>query len=182
MYDAINKGIKIATGDIIGILNSDDEYSDNNVVDIIAQTFKSNLNLESVFGDVSFINSNNKIVRHYKAKYWKPFFFYFGIMPPHPTFYCKRNLFDKYGVYRIDFEIASDYEMLLRLLYIKKISYKYLPLNLVTMKIGGKSTNSIISNIKINKEILKASKMNNLRTNLFLIYFKYLYRIFEIKF
>jgi hypothetical protein len=182
MYDAINKGIKIATGDIIGILNSDDEYSDKGVIALIAMSFQKNLNLESVFGDISFINSKNKIVRYYKSKHWRPFFFYFGIMPAHPSFYCKRDLFEKYGMYRIDFQIAADYEMLLRLLLIKKISYKYLPHNFVTMKVGGKSTNGIITNFKINNEILKASKINNIKTNLFLIYLKYIYRIFEIKF
>lgn len=181
MYDAINKGIKIASGEIIGILNSDDEFNMHNVIDLIAKTFKNNLSLESVFGDVSFINTNSKITRYYNSKLWKPFFFYFGIMPPHPSFYCKKELFDKYGLYRTDLEIASDYEMLLRLLYTKKISYKYLPFNFVTMKIGGKSTNGIKSNIKINNEILKASKINKLKTNLFFIYLKYLYRIFEIK-
>jgi hypothetical protein len=100
-------------------------------------------------------------------------------MPPHPTFYCKRTIFEKYGSYRNDFKIAADYELLIRFLLVNKISYEYIPKILVTMSLGGVSTKNLSSNLKINKEVLRACKLNNLNTNLIKLYTKYFFKIKE---
>ena len=154
MYEAINKGIQIATGDIIGLLNSDDTFTNNKIIEQIAFEFTQYSDLDSIIGDVRFV-SKNKIVRHYSSSRWVPSKFKFGIMPPHPSFYCKKELFKKYGSYNITFKIAGDFELLLRFILINKISYRYLPIQMVDMKIGGLSTSGFRSSIVINEEILK---------------------------
>lgn len=179
IYDAINKGINIATGDIVGILNSDDVFYNNDVITNISNAFKSNNNLNSIIGDIVFINNKEEVHRKYTASNWTPNKFAWGMMPPHPTFYCKRNNFDKFGLYRIDFKIAADYELMMRFLLVNKVTYKYLPMVFVKMSLGGASTKNLNSKLLINTEVLKACKLNNIKTNLFKIYTKYLFKIFE---
>jgi glycosyltransferase involved in cell wall biosynthesis len=179
IYDAINKGIKLATGDIVGILNSDDVFYDNQVVSRIANAFDSNINLDSVIGDIIFVNKNDKVHRHYNAKNWTPENFEWGMMPPHPTFYCKKNLFDKLGYYLNDFKIAADYELMMRFLLVNNITYQYLPYKFVKMSLGGASTKNLKSKIQINKEVLYACRINNVKTNFFKIYSKYFKKILE---
>jgi glycosyltransferase involved in cell wall biosynthesis len=174
MYDALNKGIKLASGDIIGILNSDDEYFNNDIINIISKKFSENSNLDAVYGDVAFVNSENELLRYYSAKNWSPGKFKIGNMPPHPSFYCKRNLFYKYGFYNTDFRIAGDFELLLRFIFVNKITCEYIPCRFVNMKLGGLSTNGLKSIYKINNEILKAFKLNNLKTNYILLYSRYI--------
>jgi glycosyltransferase involved in cell wall biosynthesis len=178
MYDAINKGIKIASGEIIGILNSDDEFATKNIIELIASVFIKNSNLDSLIGDINFIQ-NNKIIRHYSSKNWNPNKLAYGFMPPHPSFYCRKHLYTKIGFYRTDFEIAADYELLIRFLYINQLSYFYLNTIIVNMKLGGKSTNGLASLMKINSEILYACKLNGIKSNLFKLYMKYFKKVFE---
>ena len=173
IYDAINKGINLATGDYIGILNSDDIFTNQFVLSNILKEFTANNNLDCLIGDICFVNDNNKIIRYYTSKSWIPGKLKLGLMPPHPSFYCKRSLFQTLGNYRIDFKIAADYELFVRYFLINKISYKYLPSNFVTMKIGGVSTKSLGSNLLINKEVLKALKINKIQSSYFLIIFKF---------
>lgn len=182
MYDALNKGIKLSSGDIIGILNSDDEFNDNNLLEIISDRFKMNNKLDAIIGDVAFINKNKKVVRYYSASKWNPFLFKFGYMPPHPSFYCKRNLFKEYGYYNTDFKIAGDFELLLRFIYVYNINYEYIKYTFVNMKLGGLSTSGLDSLIQINKEILYAFKINNLKTNYFYLYSRYLKKSFQYLF
>ena len=179
IYDAINKGIKLATGDIIGILNSDDVFYDNEVVTNISNTFKLNKNLDSIIGDIIFINNNERIHRKYSASNWKPKKFTWGMMPPHPSFYCKKSIFDKFGFYRIDFKIAADYELMMRFLLVNKITYMYIPMVFVKMSLGGASTKNLYSKLLINKEVLNACKINNINTNSFKIYTKYFFKIID---
>jgi glycosyltransferase involved in cell wall biosynthesis len=179
IYDAINKGIKIATGDIIGILNSDDVFYDNDVISNISKVFMLNNNLDSIIGDIVFINSKEQIHRKYTSLYWNPNRFAWGMMPPHPSFYCKKCIFDKFGFYRIDFKIAADYELMMRFLFVNKITYKYLPMVFVKMSLGGASTKNFSSKLLINSEVLRACKLNKIKTNLFKIYTKYFFKIFE---
>lgn len=180
MYDAINKGIKISTGDIIGILNADDIFTNNNIVNEINNTFTTNNNIDAIIADIAFVK-NNKITRILSSIKWKPKYFNFGIMPAHPTFYCKRNVFESYGLYRTDFEIAADFELMLRFILINKIFYKYIPTIMVYMKSGGKSTRGFYSIFTINKEINRAFILNGIKTNFLMIYLKYFYKIFEFK-
>lgn len=179
IYDAINKGINIATGDIIGILNSDDIFFDNHVVSKIANLFHLYNDLDSIVGDIIFVKSNDSVHRIYSSKNWTPKQFEWGMMPPHPTFYCKKSIYEKYGLYRLDFKIASDYELMMRFLLINKISYRYLPFVFVKMSLGGVSTKNFQSKILINKEVLYACKINNVESNIFKIYSKYFRKIFQ---
>ena len=103
-------------------------------------------------------------------------------MPPHPSFYCKKELFYKFGAYNITFKIAGDFELLLRFILINKIKFKYLPIQMVDMKIGGLSTSGIRSNIVINKEIVKAFKLNSIKTNYFYLLYRYFYKLKQFYF
>lgn len=181
IYEAINKGIGAATGDIIGILNSDDVFFDNNIIKRVAEEFSRN-DIDSVIGDVQFVDPMNisKVVRYYSSKNFHPGKFKYGYMPAHPSFYAKRQLFEKYGLYKTDYKIAADYELLIRFMYKNKIRYKYLGIPFVNMRTGGASTKSIKSNYILNKEIFRACRENGIRTNYFYIYTKYFIKVFEL--
>lgn len=179
IYDAINKGILLSTGDVVGILNSDDVFNDEKVVSTIATKFNLDDNLESIIGDIVFLNSRSKVVRKYSAKWWSPNKFAWGIMPPHPTFYCRRVLFLKFGLYRTDLKIAADYELLIRFLLVEKSRFEYIPKVLVKMSLGGISTRNLMSNLTINREVMIACKLNNVKTNLVKLYSKYIFKILE---
>ena len=180
MYDAINKGILLATGDIIGTLNSDDFFCDVTVIQKIADVFIDE-NTDAVIGDVQFVDTkdNSRIFRYYSSKKFHPGKFKFGFMPAHPGFYVRRNFFETLGYYKTDYTIAADYELLIRFLYNNKLRSKYLPMPFVSMRRGGVSNKSIFSNILLNKEIARACKENGIRTNYLNIYSKYFFKIFE---
>ena len=182
IYDAMNKGIKVATGDIIGILNSDDFFSSNDVLSVVAKTFQEN-KIDALYGDVHFVNPDNlnKKVRYYSSKLFKPSLFRLGFMPAHPSFYMKRKCYQKYGLYSLDYKIASDYDLLIKYLYKERINYQYLEKDFVTMRTGGISTKNIHSRLLLNKEILKACRKYGIKTNLFLLSLKYFYKIFELR-
>ena len=181
MYDAINKGITISTGEIVGILNSDDIYSNYSIIETIAEKFILNNNLDAIIGNIEFITHNRKILRHYSSKNWNTKKFKFGYMPPHPSFFCKRSIYFKLGLYRTDFKIAADFELMLRYFLINRINYTYVNRTIVSMRIGGLSTKGLSSLYTINKEIKLACEYNNIYTNYLFIYFKYLKKIFEFK-
>ena len=182
MYDALNKGIAISTGEIVGILNSDDIYTNYNIIEAIAEKFILNNNLDAIIGNIEFITHNRKILRHYSSKNWNPKKFKFGYMPPHPSFFCKRSVYFKLGLYRTDFKIAADFELMLRYFLINRINYTYVNRTIVSRRIGGLSTKGLSSLYTINKEIKLACEYNNIYTNYLFIYFKYLKKIFEFKF
>ena len=181
MYDALNKGIKIATGEIIGILNSDDFFCNNNILNLIADKFNEKLELDAIIGDVAFVNKFNKIIRHCSAKEWNISEFKLGNMPPHPSFYCKKSCFNKFGYYNSKFKIAGDFELFVRFFYIYKINYSYIPITMVNMRTGGLSTSGINSTLTINREILQALKINGLKSNIIYLYSRYFKKIFEYK-
>jgi glycosyltransferase involved in cell wall biosynthesis len=179
LYDAINKGISIADGEVIGILNADDVLFDHSTIANIITHFEYDSNVMSVFGDIAFINNNKKIIRYYSSKFWTTLSFRFGIMPPHPSFYCRRDLFTKYGNYRSDFKIAADFELLLRFILIKRVNYKYINNIFVLMKPGGLSTRNHLSQITITNELLKACNLNGIYTNRLLVSLRYLIKAFQ---
>lgn len=179
IYDGMNKGIRLASGDIIGILNSDDFYYDNNVISNVVKEFEIK-NVDSVFADLVYINGNQKIVRYYSSSNFNPKKFAYGWMPAHPTFFIKRKIYEKYGLFKTDYEIASDYELLVRLLARYRISYSYIPKVLVKMRTGGLSTRTLKSNWILNKEILRVCAENGIKTNIFKVLSKYPTKIFQL--
>jgi glycosyltransferase involved in cell wall biosynthesis len=179
MYDGINKGISLATGDVIGILNADDVFSENDILSKTAKAFYTNSEIDAIIGDIAFVNENGKQTRYYSSAKWNSEKFVWGFMPAHPTFYCKKEIFKKLGGYRTDFDIAADYELLIRFFKVNGLKYLYLPMLMVKMNLGGKSTSGFSSTKKINKEILKACKLNGLYSNFIMLYSKYFFKVFE---
>ncbi|GAB3663664.1 glycosyltransferase family 2 protein [Echinicola sediminis] len=180
IYDAMNKGIKMATGDVVGIINSDDFYHRPDAICNIIEGFKSS-DIQCVFADVRFVNPENlgKTVRYYSSKRFNLGAFSWGFMPAHPTFFTYKENFEKYGYYKTDFNISADFELLVRFLYKNKLSYKYLPVDLMKMRTGGVSTQYLKSNLTINRENLRACRMNGLQTNYFRLYSRYFRKIWE---
>lgn len=182
IYDAMNKGISLATGDVVGILNSDDFFTSDDVIDTVVDAFNKN-DIDALYGDVHFVDPDdlNKCVRYYSSAIFKPSLFRFGFMPAHPSFYMKRECYEKHGLYALDYKIASDYDLLIRYLYKEKIKYKYIKKDFVTMRTGGVSTENFNSRVTLNKEIVRACRKYGIYTNLFMLGLKYLYKIFELK-
>jgi glycosyltransferase involved in cell wall biosynthesis len=180
LYDAMNKGVSMATGDIIGILNSDDFYLNNNVIDQVVKVFKDK-HVDSVFANLVYISPNDtsRVVRYFDSGQFKPSLFAYGLMPAHPTFFVKKNIYDKYGSFHIDLKNAADFELMARFIHTYKISYFYMERTIVKMRMGGASTS--ITSIGINNvEILKACKLNGIKTNFFKISFRYVYKIMGV--
>jgi len=180
IYDAMNKGIAKSTGEVIGILNADDFYYDETIIEQVASAFTPDI--DAVFGDLIFVSNGNrnKTVRTYSSKNWHPAKFARGYMPAHPTFFVRKRYYDQYGLFETDYEIAADYEMLIRLLYTHQLTYRYLPLTMVKMRMGGVSSRGIKSNITLNNEIIRACRKHGIRTNAFKIYPKYFRKVFEL--
>jgi glycosyltransferase involved in cell wall biosynthesis len=181
IYDAMNKGIALASGDVIGMLNSDDIYMNEHAVSELMKTMQDT-HSDSVFADLVIVDPENlnKVLRYYDSSYFNPSKFRFGWMPAHPTFFVKRALYDKVGPYSLDYQISADYEMLIRLLWVQKASYAYLPKPVVRMRHGGASTSGIGRNWLLNKEIVKACKANGIYTNLGLLALKIPRKLFGL--
>lgn len=179
LYDAMNKGIRMATGDIVGIINSDDFYHREDIIEKVVEVFKTST-VQAVYGDVRFVRSNNldKTVRYYSSKYFFSSLFRYGFMPAHPTFFTYRHYFKEFGFYKTDYKIAADYELLIRFLYIHHLKSRYLALDFMKMRMGGASTASVKSNMLLNKEIVRACKENGIWTCRGMIFLKYIIKIF----
>lgn len=180
IYDAMNKGISLATGDIIGMLNSDDFYINRSVISIVASEFKTK-NVDSVFADLVYVRSDDldKSVRHYSSAKFHPKKMAYGWMPAHPTFFVRREICEQYGLYKTNYQIAADYEFIARLLVKNKVSYSYIPQVLVKMRTGGVSTRNLKSNWILNEEILRACAENSIKTNIIKVLSKYPAKVFQ---
>lgn len=163
MYDAINKGMAMATGDVIGILNSDDVMASTDVIRSVAKAFEEN-NTDTIYADLEYVDSEdmNKIYRIWKGKPFKRGRFRWGWMPAHPTFYIKRELVAKYGGYENHFYSAADYEFMSRYLYFFKLSAYYLPKLLVKMRRGGQSNQGIFKRLRANRRDYLAMRKNKI--------------------
>jgi glycosyltransferase involved in cell wall biosynthesis len=161
IYDAMNKGIGLANGDIIGILNADDYFAENDVLDAIATAFIKQSS-EIVYGDLDYVRPNGEIIRRWRSKKYTHGMFKWGWMPPHPTFYCKRDLFKKFGDYRSDYGTAADYELMLRFMNVHEASSFYLAKVMVKMGIGGTSNKSLINRLKALINDARAMRNNNI--------------------
>ena len=166
IYDAMNKGISRCTGDVVGILNSDDYFTSDDVLQNVAHTFSSNETIDAVYGDIHFISDNNpdKIVRYYSSKMFRPFWLRFGFMPAHPSFYVRREVYEKYGLYDLQFRTSSDFEWMVRLFAKHHIRAKYLPMDFMTMRDGGESTSGMEAKRKVNNDIVGSLRKHGIFT------------------
>ena len=181
LYDAMNKGLKMATGDVVGILNSDDFYTSDDALQTIADAFRAN-DIDATYGDIHFVNDDDltKMVRYYSSSVFKRSYMRFGLMPAHPSFYCKKSIYDKYGYFDTSYRVAADFENLLRLIFINKIKTLYIPKDFVTMRTGGASTAGFGSRKQIMRDHLRAMKQNGVYSNTFLLSLRYFYKIYEL--
>jgi len=181
IYDAMNKGITLAYGEYLGMLNADDMFADKNVLQTIIDRFK-NSSADAVFSCLNIVDQNNitKIIRKYRAAKLSSSLLRIGVMPPHPTFYCKKSCYVKGGMYKTNYKIAADYEMLVRLLIRQKISWSFIDKVTVTMRSGGLSNSGFMSSVKLNQEIIRACKENGLYTNWIFLAMKLPIRLFEL--
>lgn len=181
LYDAMNKGINMASGDIIGMLNSDDFFTSKDIISKVVAAFQKE-GCEAVYGDIHFVNPDDlgKSVRYYSSAVFKPSLMRVGMMPAHPTFYAYKSSFEKCGYYAPGYKIAADFELLLRFIFIHKLKIHYLPLDFVTMRTGGLSTESNQNRVLIMKDHLKAFKEHGIFTNRFILSTRYFYKIFEL--
>jgi len=182
IYDGLNKGIKFASGDIIGFLHSDDHFAHNSVISQISNAFNFDKFVDAVYGDVLFfkiVNSKEKNVRIIRSGFFKPSIFKFGMMPPHPTFYAKRSVYEKFGSFNLSYRISSDFDFLLRVMLLGNIKTRYIREIFVKMLIGGASTKNIKSNYLLNKEIHLICNTHKVYTNYLMIYSKYFYKILQ---
>lgn len=181
LYDAMNKGIKMATGNVVGIINSDDFYHKADTISKIAEEFVRE-DIDCLYGDVSFVNPENleKTVRYYSAKNFKPHMFKWGFAPPHPTFFAKKMCFEKYGLYKAEYKISADFELLVRFIFVQKLNYKYLNFDILKMRTGGVSTKSYKSWLISNRELVKACRENNVHSSLMKISFRYFIKVFQL--
>jgi glycosyltransferase involved in cell wall biosynthesis len=181
IYDAMNKGIARATGDVIGILNADDFYSDSTVLSTVAQELERT-GADSLVGDLIFVHPGrlDKVVRYYRSNHFTLRYFERGDMPPHPTFFVRREVYARLGNFDIQFRRVSDFDLMLRFLYHAKISWTYLPKVMVTMRTGGITNQGLKSKIILNREIIAAMRKNGLPANVFRVYSKYFTKIFQL--
>lgn len=163
IYDALNKGIRMASGDVIGFLHADDLYADNSIIAKVGEIMDQK-NTDSCYGDLLYVDKNDtaRTIRYWRAREFSPDLLYKGWMPPHPTFFVRRKLYEKYGVFDTSFKIAADYELMVRFLGKHKISTCYIPDVLVKMRIGGASNRSISNILRKSSEDLSIMRMHNL--------------------
>ena len=188
IYDAMNKGVAIASGDIIGVLNSDDYYLSDCVLSKVSSLFEADPNLDVVLGGVDFIDSNfvDKPLRRYDAVGFRPFMFAFGLMPPHPAVFVRKSAYNRVGLYKLDFKIAADFDFLTRLLLVDRAKYVVCKDTFVRMRIGGVSTRGIQSIKIITREMYSSLKVNGVFASFSLLLmrlpFKFLMQVLRYKF
>lgn len=179
LYDAMNKGINAASGDIIGILNSDDLYQDEHVLSDVISMFKRDASCDIVYGDLVYVKQDNvnQVVRRWKSKPYYPRFFEHGYVPPHPALFLKKNVYKEAGSFDLKFKLAADYEFMFRVM--KKFNFRsiYYPRLMVKMRLGGATNKNISNIINGNKEIMKAWQQNGFNFPIFLMPLRMLKRI-----
>jgi glycosyltransferase len=180
LYDALNKGIAMATGDVIGLLHSDDFYINNQVIEKYANVFLKE-NADAVYSDLYYVDKTNtdKLIRKWKSGNYQHGDFVNGWMPPHPTFFVKKEVYQKFGVFNLSFKSAADYELMLRFIHKHKIKLGYLPEYTVKMRLGGKSNKNIQNRVNANLEDRRAWEINGLKPRFYTLYMKPLRKIIQ---
>ena len=182
IYDAMNRGIDNASGDIVGILNSDDFYTSDDILDRIAKEFSANKDLDAIYGDIHFVSPDNltKCTRYYSSSYFRPSLLRFGFMPAHPSFYVRKEVYDKYGLYDLQFRTSSDFEWIVRLFAKYHIRAKYIKKDFVTMRTGGESTAGMEAKRKVNNDIVASLKKHGIFTCGAFKYLRYAWKGLEL--
>jgi glycosyltransferase involved in cell wall biosynthesis len=180
IYDAMNKGVTLATGEIIGFLNADDEYAHSGVLTIVASAFSSGA-LDAAFGDVAVFRSERpeKSIRRYRSDRFRPDRVGWGWMPAHPAMFVRRDLFTKVGPFSTDYKIAGDFEWVARAFSREPVRYRHIPEVLVRMRAGGVSTAGWKSTVLLNREVMRACRENAIRTNWLMLLSKYPAKLME---
>jgi glycosyltransferase involved in cell wall biosynthesis len=180
MYHALNKGIALAQGEIIGMLHADDFYSDTNVLSNVVKSMQVN-NAQLLYANLLYVNAmdTNKTIRNWTSGAYTTNAFTWGWMPPHPTFFVRKNVYKQYGNFRLDMQSAADYELMLRLIHVHKLSINYLPQTIIKMRVGGVSNATLHNRIIANKADRKAWVVNNVRPYWFTLYLKPLRKIMQ---
>lgn len=182
IYDAMNKGIEMASGDVIGILNSDDFYTSKDVLAKVAAEFETNPELEVVYGDIHFVKAENleKCTRYFSSRLFRPWLLRFGFMPAHPSCYVRKEVYEKYGLYDLDYRTSSDFEWIARLFAKYKVKTKYMNMDFVTMREGGETTAGIEAKKKVNQDIARSLKKHGIYTNQLFQMIRYGWRVGEL--
>ncbi|MEQ8414697.1 MAG: glycosyltransferase family 2 protein [Imperialibacter sp.] len=180
IYDAMNKGIALATGEIVGILNADDFYVDVDVLNKIAGIFEDK-SIDASYSDVEYVKRHkvNDVVRRWHSGHFERKRFYFGWSPPHPTFFVRKSVYEKYGLYDPSLKISADYEMMLRVLFVKKITCHYFQQVIIKMRDGGVSNKSLKNRVQANTEDRKAWQINNVRPKPYTLSLKPLRKVIQ---
>lgn len=176
IFDAMNKGISMCTGDVIGMLNADDYLDNEHVMNEIASSFIQN-DPDLLYADLDYVNKDGRVIRSWRSGPYRPHKFNWGWMPPHPTFYVKRALFDKFGVYNFSYGTAADYELMLRFMYLHRAKVFYLNKVIVKMSLGGVSNQNLTNRIKAWKNDFKAMKQHGINVPVFGLIMKPLRKI-----
>lgn len=181
IYDAMNKGIGMATGEVVGILNSDDFYTSHDIVETLVDELNRN-KVDAVYGDIHYVDNEDldKCVRYYSSAGFRRWKMLLGFMPAHPSFYCRKEAYERFGLFKTSYKVAADYENLLRLIYVGKISIKYVPKDCVTMRTGGASTSGLTSHRRILADHVRAYRENRVRSNALLDSLRYIYKVAEL--
>lgn len=181
IYDAMNKGIARATGDVIGILNSDDFYTSDTVLERVAEAMAGG-DVDAVYGDIHYVRDGDlrRCVRYYSSRPFRRWMMRLGFMPAHPSFYCRREVYERCGTFDTTYRVAADFENLLRLIYVNHIRTRYLPMDFVTMRTGGASTSGLSSHRQIMRDHLRALRSNGVWSCTPLLGLRYIYKIWEV--
>lgn len=182
IYDAMNKGIKFATGEIVGILNSDDVFFNNDVIEKVVESFSTH-SIDCLFGDIVYVNRNDifKIVRYWKSSIMPKHGFYRAWHPAHPSFYVRREIYDKYGNFKDYYQFSADFELMLRFLQRYHLKSFYISRPLVRMRLGGKTSKNFNNIFLGNMECRNAFKENNLKFSFFYFIFRVLMKVKQFK-
>ena len=181
IYDAMNKGVSLATGDVVGILNADDIYANSQVISTIVTAFKGS-KVDAICSDVGIYKDTafQNQFRYYKASRFKLWQFRLGMQPPHPGFFVKNECYIKHGNFYDSYRISADFDLMLRFLWVHKTTFANIPFMSVKMLDGGASSSGLKSKIKMNKEDLDSLKRNGIYSNTFLIWSKYFLKVFQL--
>jgi len=179
IYDAMNKWIMMATGDVVGLLNSDDFYSASDILSTVDREIRE---FDAVYGDVHYVDPKDTAtpVRFYSSAAFRRWKMRLGFMPAHPSFYCRRTVYTRYGLFDPGFKVAADFEQLLRLIYVNSIFTRYIRKDFVTMRTGGASSSGLQSHRRIISDHLRAYRKNGVSSNILLESLRYAYRIGEL--